>query len=103
MSKSPLGRGLSSLIPNKSSETSEGNANTSLNIKPNTQIQTEGLLEVDINLISPNPYQPRTEFLQEEINNLAQSTLLRKFELFIVFQELVSVVFLIICSIFFIL
>lgn len=73
MSKSPLGRGLSSLIPNKSSETSEGNANTSLNIKPNTQIQTEGLLEVDINLISPNPYQPRTEFLQEEINNLAQS------------------------------
>lgn len=73
MSKSPLGRGLSSLIPNKSADTSVVNSNDSLSRQPNTPIQTEGLLEVDINLISPNPYQPRTEFAQEEINNLAQS------------------------------
>lgn len=70
MSKSPLGRGLSSLIPNKPTEKSTSsqiiNTEDTLNTK-------DTLLEVNINLIEANPYQPRTEFLQEEIENLAQS------------------------------
>lgn len=70
MSKSPLGRGLSSLIPNKPTEKSTSsqiiNTEETLNTK-------DTLLEVDINLIEANPYQPRTEFSQEEIENLAQS------------------------------
>lgn len=70
MSKSPLGRGLSSLIPNKPTEKSTSsqiiNTEETLNTK-------DTLLEVNINLIEANPYQPRTEFSQEEIENLAQS------------------------------
>lgn len=70
MSKSPLGRGLSSLIPNKPTEKPVSsqiiNTEKTLNTK-------DTLLEVNINLIEANPYQPRTEFLQEEIENLAQS------------------------------
>jgi len=70
MSKSPLGRGLSSLIPNKPTEKSSSsqiiNTEETLNTK-------DTLLEVNINLIEANPYQPRTEFSQEEIENLAQS------------------------------
>lgn len=70
MSKSPLGRGLSSLIPNKPTEKPVSsqiiNTEETLNTK-------DTLLEVNINLIEANPYQPRTEFSQEEIENLAQS------------------------------
>lgn len=69
MSKSPLGRGLSSLIPNK---TSESQTNVSV-VQQDVVSGVDKLLEVDINLVSPNPYQPRTEFLIEEIENLAQS------------------------------
>lgn len=69
MSKSPLGRGLSSLIPNK---TSESQTNVSI-LQQDAVLGADKLLEVDINLVSPNPYQPRTEFLTEEIENLAQS------------------------------
>lgn len=69
MSKSPLGRGLSSLIPNKTST-----LQSSVSTKNNSDLDKEDrLLEVDIELIEPNPYQPRTEFLQEEIENLSQS------------------------------
>ena len=69
MSKSPLGRGLSSLIPNKTSE-----SKTEIIATNNMSLDKgDRLLEVDINSISPNPYQPRTEFLSEEIENLAQS------------------------------
>jgi ParB family chromosome partitioning protein len=69
MSKSPLGRGLSSLIPNKTST-----LQSSVSTKNNSDLDKEDrLLEVDIEFIEPNPYQPRTEFLQEEIENLSQS------------------------------
>jgi ParB family transcriptional regulator, chromosome partitioning protein len=52
-----LGRGLSALIPSESPE-SEG---------------SQGTQTVDIHAIRPNPFQPRTEFDQEEINGLAKS------------------------------
>ncbi|MGA1046601.1 MAG: ParB/RepB/Spo0J family partition protein [Minisyncoccia bacterium] len=70
MSKSPLGRGLSSLIPNKPTEKSS----SPQIIKNEETFNTKDkLLEVDINIIEANPYQPRTEFLPEEIDNLSQS------------------------------
>lgn len=70
MSKSPLGRGLSSLIPNKPPVKS---ASPQIVKNEDTLITRDKFLEVNINLIEANPYQPRTEFLQEEIENLAQS------------------------------
>lgn len=69
MSKSPLGRGLSSLIPNKKSE-SQATVSAS---QQDILLGADKLLEVDINSVFPNPYQPRTEFLAEEIENLAHS------------------------------
>lgn len=68
MSKSPLGRGLSSLIPNKPIE----NQSSPEKISPISN-QGERLLEVFIDAIEPNPYQPRTEFVAEEIENLSRS------------------------------
>jgi ParB family chromosome partitioning protein len=70
MSKSPLGRGLSSLIPNK---TSDQASKAKIIKSDNVLVSDDKLMEVNINLIEANPYQPRTEFLQEEIENLAQS------------------------------
>jgi ParB family chromosome partitioning protein len=69
MSKSPLGRGLSSLIPNKTSDNISSNA-----IQQDANLDIEDkFLDININFIAPNPYQPRTEFSQQEIDNLAQS------------------------------
>jgi ParB family chromosome partitioning protein len=70
MSKSPLGRGLSSLIPNKASDQT---TKPQVLQSENFPVSEDKLLEVNINSIEPNPYQPRTEFLAEEIENLAQS------------------------------
>jgi len=36
-------------------------------------IQSEGLLQVDIDLIDPSPYQPRTRFREEALEELARS------------------------------
>ena len=70
MNKSPLGRGLSSLIPNKQVEGGEHKNTNSLS---ESQSITDRLLDIDIQSIETNPYQPRTEFIQEEIENLSQS------------------------------
>lgn len=70
MSKSPLGRGLSSLIPNKPVETSVALPSEKPQIASS---QGERLLEVFIDSIEANPYQPRTEFVAEEIENLSRS------------------------------
>jgi ParB family chromosome partitioning protein len=70
MSKSPLGRGLSSLIPNK---TSDQTTKPQVLQSENFPVSEDKLLEVNINSIEPNPYQPRTKFVAEEIENLAQS------------------------------
>jgi ParB family transcriptional regulator, chromosome partitioning protein len=52
-----LGRGLTKLIPIDTEEQGSGNE----------------VVSVDINSITPNPYQPRQDFDKEEIANLAQS------------------------------
>src|SRR5918997_2663390 len=55
MTRRALGRGLSALLPD-------------------TQVMAnEGLSEIDIDLIEPNSLQPRTNFDNEQLENLAQS------------------------------
>lgn len=79
-SKSRLGRGLGSLIsggvsaaPKKTpakKATSSGRANT-----PDASIPADSfqLVEIDVSKIVSNPYQPRREFRQEQIMELAHS------------------------------
>jgi len=58
MTKPALGRGLGALIPGLSEETA---------------VESSSLKEIEISQVSPNPYQPRSEFDQETLNELAQS------------------------------
>ncbi len=53
MNKRRLGRGLSALIPDADEE--------------------DGVREVELGLIKPNPYQPRTEFDDQKLEELARS------------------------------
>lgn len=55
MNRKPLGKGLSALIAQDIS------------------INKENITELDIDLITPNPDQPRTRFPEENLNELAQS------------------------------
>lgn len=57
MARQPLGRGLSALMGDE---------------KPATPTES-GLREVDIDLIEPNPEQPRTRFAEEKLAELAAS------------------------------
>ena len=57
MSRKVLGKGLSALITRRY-----------MQIIPN-----ENLTEIDIDLIIPNPEQPRTRFTEENLEELAQS------------------------------
>jgi len=74
MPRNALGRGLSALIrepepvlqPQELPEGIQGVPNPS-------PAQNEGLLHVDIDLIDPSPYQPRTRFREEALQELAQS------------------------------
>jgi ParB family chromosome partitioning protein len=56
MSRKVLGRGINALLNN------EGNSN-----------RNGELLDIDLDLIMPNSEQPRTNFSEESLNNLAQS------------------------------
>lgn len=58
MSKLALGKGLGALIPGLSSETA---------------VESGALREIEIAQVSPNPFQPRSEFDQETLLELAQS------------------------------
>lgn len=58
MTKPALGKGLGALIPGLSEEMA---------------VESGGLREIEINQVSPNPYQPRSEFDQEALRELAQS------------------------------
>lgn len=83
--KSPLGRGLSSLIPQQPIEdesliapvvSSENTAEISVSASSSQEkasIKDGSLLEVSVSAISPNPYQPRYEFDEQEISELSDS------------------------------
>ena len=57
MARKPLGRGLSALL---------GDA-------PAAETPETGIYEIDIDLIEPNPEQPRTRFVEAALDELAQS------------------------------
>ncbi len=57
MKRKVLGRGIDAIITNR----------------PATVTVGEGLVEVDIDMVYPNPYQPRKKFSAEKIKELAES------------------------------
>jgi ParB family chromosome partitioning protein len=76
MSRNALGRGLSALIPEPQQQQPAPAPGLPLGAAaapaPAT-IQTDGLVQVDIDLIDPSPYQPRTHFREQALEELAQS------------------------------
>jgi ParB family transcriptional regulator, chromosome partitioning protein len=85
MPRNALGRGLSALIrdpepqpmPQQPVATQGGaaaaRAQYPTTVVPATALPNDGLLLVDIDLIAPSPYQPRTHFREQGIEELAQS------------------------------
>jgi ParB family chromosome partitioning protein len=57
MKRKALGKGIEAIITNKPTDT----------------VQKEGLVDVDIDAVYPNPYQPRKKFSTEKIKELADS------------------------------
>lgn len=71
MQKKPgkaLGRGLSTLLPSKSAQVAQP-----VTTQQEVKAVESGLLKVSINLIDPNESQPRTEFRQEQLQELSDS------------------------------
>jgi ParB family chromosome partitioning protein len=73
MPRNALGRGLSALI--REPEPLQQQPQVVPEAVPATPAPapSEGLLHVDIDLIDPSPYQPRTRFREEALEELAQS------------------------------
>ena len=67
MSKNRLGRGLDALIPTDIDEFVSPSLPTELKNNSNN------IAQLDINSIVPNPHQPRTEFSEQDLKDLAQS------------------------------
>ncbi len=76
MTRNALGRGLSALIrepeqaPQQQPQAAAPAAAAAVMSAP---VQTEGFLQIDIDLIDPSPYQPRTRFRDETLEELARS------------------------------
>jgi ParB family transcriptional regulator, chromosome partitioning protein len=85
MSRNALGRGLSALIREPEVEAplpppaqapgvpaALGTAAAATAVAP-ARLPSDGTLQVDIDLIDPSPYQPRTHFREQALEELAQS------------------------------
>ena len=74
--KVALGRGLEALLnPSNKINQHENIDLSSKNIKSDDGISNDILVKINIEDISPNPYQPRTEFDSESLSELKQSIL----------------------------
>lgn len=79
MPRNALGRGLGALIrepePQKSTtqEQPVNTTNQGAAVVPVRELQASGPLQIDIDLIEPSPYQPRTRFREEALDELARS------------------------------
>lgn len=62
--KAALGKGLGALL---------GDSDSKGNAKPKVEGSTNSIDEIEISKIEVNPYQPRTDFDQEALNELAES------------------------------
>jgi len=66
-----LGRGLESLIPDKSQES---NNTPTPKPQPKPPVNSESsVYQIEVNKIKPNPHQPRKDFNEESLNELAAS------------------------------
>src|SRR3984957_6017111 len=75
MQRNALGRGLSALIREPETQQAPplpGVAGTAAAVAP-ALAPADGLLQIDIDLIDPSPYQPRTRFREEALDELARS------------------------------
>jgi ParB family chromosome partitioning protein len=75
MPRNALGRGLSALIREPETQhprEPQAGVATAAAVAP-APVPTEGLLQVDIDLIDPSPYQPRTHFREAALEELARS------------------------------
>ncbi|MCG8698331.1 MAG: ParB/RepB/Spo0J family partition protein [Bacteroidales bacterium] len=66
--KQALGRGLGALIESNDNSSSGGEK-----VKAKKPVEVKGVDEINIELIEANPYQPRTIFDEEALNELADS------------------------------
>ncbi len=72
--KSSLGRGLDALInPNKFTETDEQKSSDYQNVKVDDGKQIDVLVKIAVDFISPNPFQPRTNFDPSALDELKKS------------------------------
>lgn len=72
--KTGLGRGLSALIQNATQERTEDEfVNQPVPETPDSSSPLTSICEIPVEDIIPNPYQPRTEFAQEKLAELAAS------------------------------
>jgi ParB family chromosome partitioning protein len=74
--KTGLGRGLSALIENATQERGNDefvNQPSAAKAPDGSSSQLVSIQEIEIDKIVPNPYQPRTEFAQEKLDELAES------------------------------
>ncbi|MFA6421891.1 MAG: ParB/RepB/Spo0J family partition protein [Candidatus Buchananbacteria bacterium] len=67
---SGLGRGLGSLIPNKKLASMSFDDDS---IMAEVVGKRESVVEIDVQKIVPNPYQPRMDFSEESLNDLSES------------------------------
>jgi ParB family chromosome partitioning protein len=72
MARNALGRGLGALI-RESEAVSQVVSPTAATAVAPAQVATGGPLQIDIDLIDPSPYQPRTRFAEAGLEELAQS------------------------------
>ena len=71
MTRNALGRGLGALIREAEPQVAQTEAREPSQTHPATV--TTGLQQIDIDLIEPSPFQPRTHFREEALAELAQS------------------------------
>lgn len=72
--KTGLGKGLSALLPQLPSDESEGGPPSQLyDFQDRPQGEAGRIAEIDVASIKPNPYQPRTNFDEEALDELAKS------------------------------
>ena len=75
MSKKVLGRGLGAFFPDYEDESGEGKSGqktkTAIPIEPSERVNI--VLNVPVENIRPNPHQPRTDFKEEALEELASS------------------------------
>ena len=74
--KTGLGRGLSALIENATKERGNDefvNQPSAAKAPDSSTAQLVSIQEIEIDKIVPNPYQPRTEFAQEKLDELTES------------------------------